>query len=239
MRAHVAKANGVDRRSKLRYLHGMGIDVYFLQRDSSMPSSSQLKITPKQSNDAAVDRDKWKKLLANIRTCEKCALANGRTNAVPGAGNTAAQWMLIGEGPGKEEDLRGLPFVGRAGKLLDKMLKAIKLDRETVYITNMVKCRPPQNRNPRPEELGACLAYIEEQVQLVQPRLVLALGAVAANSLLGTTAPLSELRLQIHEFKGFPLIVTYHPAYLLRSPGMKKQAWEDLKFACRTLGHIF
>jgi DNA polymerase len=141
--------------------------------------------------------------------------------------------MLIGEAPGEQEDLKGEPFVGPAGQLLNEMLKALRLRREEVYITNILKSRPPGNRDPRPEEVTACEPFLRRQIALVQPQIILAIGRIAAQSLLKTDAPLSRLRGKVHRYEVIPLVVTYHPAYLLRNPAAKRQAWEDLKLAQR------
>lgn len=168
-----------------------------------------------------------------MANCTKCALHSTRTQTVFGVGNRSADWMVIGEAPGAEEDRRGEPFVGAAGQLLNAMLKAIGLEREAVYIANILKSRPPGNRDPKPEEVQACFAYLTRQIALIRPKLILAVGRIASQNLLGTTAPLGRLRGRVHTFGELntPLIVTYHPAYLLRSPGEKRKAWEDLKFA--------
>ncbi|WP_052064568.1 uracil-DNA glycosylase [Acidihalobacter prosperus] len=174
----------------------------------------------------------WPRLEAAVAACRRCALAEGRTQTVFGVGERTADWMVVGEGPGAEEDRRGEPFVGRAGRLLDNMFVAIGLRREAVYIANVVKCRPPGNRDPQPEEVSACGAYLDRQIALVQPRLILALGRFAAQSLLQTDTPVGQLRGRVHRYAGtIPLIVTYHPAYLLRSPEQKARAWDDLRLA--------
>jgi len=172
-------------------------------------------------------------LRAEVKNCTKCALHATRTQTVFGVGNQDAEWMVIGEAPGAEEDRRGEPFVGAAGQLLNAMLKAIGLERESVYIANILKSRPPGNRDPKPEEIAACFPFLTRQIALIRPKLILAVGRIAAQNLLGTTRPLGRLRGEVHTFGelGTPLIVTYHPAYLLRSPGEKRKAWEDLKFA--------
>ncbi len=182
----------------------------------------------------ASDLARWEALRTEVMTCTRCGLHAGRTQGVFGVGNPRAEWMVIGEAPGAEEDRRGEPFVGRAGHLLDAMLRAIGLSRaENVYIANVLKSRPPHNRDPRPEEVGACLPYLKRQIELVRPRLLLAVGRIAAQNLLGTEQSLSRLRGQVHRFGELntPLVVTYHPAYLLRNPADKRKAWEDLKFA--------
>ena len=175
----------------------------------------------------------WEALKAEILTCKKCGLHATRTQGVFGVGNRRADWLVIGEAPGAEEDRQGEPFVGLAGQLLNAMLKAIGLPRETVFIANVLKSRPPGNRDPKPEEVSACLPYLMRQIALLQPKLMLAVGRIAAQNLLATDLSLSRLRGQVHTFGELntPLIVTYHPAYLLRTPADKRKAWEDLKFA--------
>jgi DNA polymerase len=176
----------------------------------------------------------WDAMRTEILTCTKCPLHQTRTQGVVGVGPQRTDWMVIGEAPGAEEDRRGEPFVGRAGHLLDAMLHAIGLSRGTnVYIANVLKSRPPGNRDPKPEEVAACLPYLMRQIALLQPRLLLAVGRIAAQNLLGTDMPLGRLRGKVHHFGELntPLIVTYHPAYLLRTPADKRKAWEDLKFA--------
>ncbi|MGH8014619.1 MAG: uracil-DNA glycosylase [Candidatus Zixiibacteriota bacterium] len=164
-----------------------------------------------------------------ICNCLKCPLGATRTKFVYGVGNPNAKIVFIGEGPGREEDLKGEPFVGPAGKLLDKILAAINFDRSQVYIANVVKCRPPENRQPLPAEMDACFPYLLEQLRLIKPKLICALGRVAAMGLLKTSASLGNLRGRWHEFKGMELLVTYHPAALLRNPDWKKNTWEDMK----------
>jgi DNA polymerase len=176
----------------------------------------------------------WESLRAEVMACTKCALHGSRTQGVFGVGSREAQWLVVGEAPGAEEDRRGEPFVGRAGHLLDAMLKAIGLSRgSNVYIANVLKSRPPGNRDPKPEEVAACLPYLMRQIELLRPRVMLAVGRIAAQNLLSTDVPLGRLRGKVHHFGELntPLIVTYHPAYLLRTPSDKRKAWEDLKFA--------
>ena len=155
-----------------------------------------------------------------------------------GVGDRKARWLVVGEAPGQDEDQQGEPFVGRAGKLLDSMLRAIGLPREQVFIANVLKCRPPDNRNPKPEDVAQCMPFLERQIALLQPSIMLAVGGVAAQNLLTTDAPVGRLRGQVHAFGSSrtPLVVTYHPAYLLLSPGEKRKVWEDLKFARRVAG---
>lgn len=171
-----------------------------------------------------------------ITSCEACSLSKTRTQTVFGVGDVHAEWMLIGEAPGAEEDRQGEPFVGQAGKLLDNMLAAIKLKRgENVYIANVLKCRPPGNRDPQGEEVAKCDPFLKRQVELIRPKLIIALGKFAAQSLLATTESIAALRGKLHDYAGVPVIVTYHPAYLLRNLPDKAKAWEDLCFAVRTM----
>lgn len=190
-----------------------------------------------QSGEASAPQT-WQQLRAEVDACTRCALSENRTQAVFGVGDVQADWMVIGEAPGAEEDRRGEPFVGRAGQLLDAMLRAIGLSREAnVYIANILKSRPPRNRDPRPEEVAACLPYLHRQIELLRPKVLLAVGRIAAQTLLATDTSLGRLRGRVHRFgeHNVPLVVTYHPAYLLRSPADKRKAWEDLKFARRVL----
>lgn len=177
----------------------------------------------------------WPELARQVANCQLCELQATRQQAVFGVGNQQADWLIIGEAPGADEDRQGEPFVGRAGQLLSAMLKAIGLTREQVYITNILKCRPPNNRDPRPEEAACCSPYLQRQIELIQPRLILALGRIAAQRLLQTNTSLARLRGQVHTLESTqsPVIVTYHPAYLLRSPAEKSKAWQDLQFAHR------
>mgnify|MGYP001342185409 CR=1 FL=1 len=172
---------------------------------------------------------------AHIAGCRRCQLCETRTNTVPGEGNPQATLMLVGEGPGETEDQTGRPFVGRAGQLLDQMLAAIDCPRSSVFIANIVKCRPPGNRKPLPEESAACLPYLHRQIALVRPRVLLALGGTAADALLGGKQTLGSMRLQVHRYGTTPLIVTYHPAALLRNPNWKKLAWDDVRIARQLL----
>ena len=170
-----------------------------------------------------------------VAGCTRCRLAQGRTQVVFGSGNPHADLMFVGEAPGFHEDKQGLPFVGQAGKLLEKLLAQIGMARTDVYIANVLKCRPPNNRTPAPLEVEACRPYLDRQIELLQPRLIVALGRSAANTLLGNDASIASLRGRAHRLDGRPLVVTYHPAYLLRSLPDKARAWEDLLFARRLL----
>lgn len=164
-----------------------------------------------------------------IKDCQKCALGSTRKNFVFGYGNPQAKLMLVGEAPGRDEDEQGVPFVGRAGQLLDKMLYAIGLNRDSIYIANILKCRPPQNRDPLPDEIAKCEPYLHRQLEIIRPKLLLALGRVAGQNLIKQEASLSAMRNQDYSYKGTPLIVTYHPAALLRNPRWKESSWQDLK----------
>jgi uracil-DNA glycosylase len=170
-----------------------------------------------------------------IAACRKCKLCDSRTNTVPGEGPATARLVVVGEGPGRTEDETGRPFVGRAGELLTKILEAIKLPRDQVFICNVVKCRPPENRLPQYDEIAACLPFLYRQIELVNPRVILAMGGTAAQSLLNTKQSLGALRNQVHRFRGIPLIVTYHPAALLRNPNWKRPTWDDVRIAARLL----
>ena len=178
----------------------------------------------------------WPTLKQKVQACTACKLRAGCTQTVFGVGDENADWLFVGEGPGADEDMQGEPFVGQAGKLLDNMLAAIKLKRgSNVYIANVVKCRPPGNRTPEPDEIAACMPYLQQQIALIKPKLIVALGKTAATSLLGRDATLGSLRGAVHDYHGTPLIITYHPAYLLRSPDEKARAWQDLCFAVQRM----
>lgn len=187
-------------------------------------------VAPRTQARGGVTEVDWSELQQRVAACTLCELHQSRTQTVFGVGNEQADIMLIGEAPGADEDRQGEPFVGKAGQLLNAMLKAIGLNREQVYIANVLKCRPPNNRDPRPEEAALCSAYLTRQIELLQPKLILALGRIAAQRLLESNSPLGRMRTQIHhlESTGTPVMVTYHPAYLLRSPAEKRKAWEDL-----------
>jgi DNA polymerase len=213
--------------SRLQYLDALGIDTWVPRARAANPGPAC------SAPDSALSAD-WLPLQEEVSGCVKCGLAATRTRTVFGVGNPHADWLVIGEAPGAEEDRQGKPFVGAAGKLLDAMLQAIGLSREeNVFVANMLKCRPPGNRDPKPEEVAACLPYLMRQIAAIKPKLILAVGRIAAQNLLATDVPLGRLRGRVHRFGPLStaLIVTYHPAYLLRSPAEKRKAWEDLKFA--------
>jgi DNA polymerase len=191
--------------------------------------------TPSVAREARIAKMDWTALKAAVPSCTACALHKSRTQTVFGVGDENADWLLVGEAPGAEEDQKGEPFVGQAGRLLDAMLAAIDLSRSTnVYIANVLKCRPPSNRNPDPSEVAQCSPHLQRQVDLIKPRLILAMGRFAVQTLLGTDASIASLRGKLHAYHGVPLIVTYHPAYLLRTLPDKAKAWQDLLFAVRT-----
>lgn len=179
----------------------------------------------------------WSELTESVRQCTACGLCTSRTQTVFGVGNRKADWLVIGEAPGADEDQQGEPFVGRAGKLLNPMLQAIGLDRDQVFIANILKCRPPENRDPTPAEAESCRPFLERQIALIQPRIMLAVGRIAAQNLLATDTQIGKLRGRIHHFGAarIPLVVTYHPAYLLRSPREKRKSWDDLRLARQAL----
>jgi uracil-DNA glycosylase len=190
---------------------------------------------PGKSREQPVGELGWSELKARVRGCSACKLRAGCTQTVFGVGDEKAGWLFVGEGPGADEDVRGEPFVGQAGKLLDNMLAAIGLKRgKDVYIGNIVKCRPPANRTPEADEIAQCLPYLQRQIELIRPRLIVALGKTAATALLGRETALSSLRGKVHDYRGTPLIITYHPAYLLRAPMDKAKAWQDLCLAVET-----
>ena len=181
----------------------------------------------------------WTGLKLAVQDCHACALRAGCQQTVFGVGDEKAEWLFVGEGPGADEDVRGEPFVGQAGKLLDNMLASINLQRgKNVYIAKVVKCRPPENRPPAPSEITSCLPYLQQQIALIQPKLIVALGKTAATALLGKDATLGSLRGTLHHVQNIPLLVTYHPAYLLRSPSEKRKAWEDLCLAVETMQQV-
>jgi uracil-DNA glycosylase len=199
-------------------------------REPVAPREAGMSREAGAAREAGVD---WPELRARVAACTRCSLCNTRTQTVFGVGNPQAEWLIVGEAPGADEDRQGEPFVGRAGQLLNSMLRAIGLAREQVYIANVLKCRPPGNRDPAPNEAAECLPYLEQQIALLKPKIMLAVGRIAAQNLLRTDVTLGRLRQQVHRFgvSQVPLVVTYHPGYLLRTPTDKRKTWEDLKFA--------
>jgi DNA polymerase len=238
----------VDAR-QLAYLQALGVDVYVPRgapmltpaaaRSAAAPAVAQVAAegAPPPGAESGLD---WHELRAAVAGCQRCELHATRTQTVFGVGDPGARWMFIGEAPGAEEDKQGEPFVGRAGQLLTAMIRALGLRREDVFIANVLKCRPPGNRDPKPGEAASCRGYLERQVTLVDPTLVVAVGRIAAQSLLATETPLAKLRGKVHSFgaRAWPLVVTYHPAYLLRSPGEKRKAWQDLLHAQQLVARL-
>lgn len=218
------------------YLNELGI-VRWVRRDQPLavldriPAPRPTDIDGRSEAPSAL----WETLAQEVRGCTRCGLHADRTQTVFGVGPPDADWMVIGEAPGADEDRQGEPFVGRAGKLLNSMLLAVGLRREQVYIANMIKCRPPGNRDPRPDEVNECRGYLKRQIALIKPKLILVVGRIAAQHLLRTDKPLSALRGHRWTLPGadYPVVVTYHPAYLLRSPEQKAQSWQDLRVALR------
>ena len=215
------------------YLAAMGIQPWVLRTPVASADGLPDDDTVPTVVDVPGVQDDWPALQAQVAECTRCALHATRTQTVFGTGDRSADWLVVGEAPGADEDRQGEPFVGRAGQLLTEMLRAAGLKRETVYITNILKCRPPNNRDPQPDEVSSCHAYLERQIGLIKPRLILAVGRIAAQNLLQTDTPVGRLRGRVHHYglAGIPLVVTYHPAYLLRSPLEKRKSWDDLQLA--------
>jgi DNA polymerase len=234
-REEILRELGLTPRWRLR---GAGADAV-----DTLPPAASIPLTTAVAAGLALDdrqlqiaRMDWPQLKASVDACVACPLHKDRNKTVFGVGDEHADWVFVGEGPGADEDLKGEPFVGQAGKLLDNMLAAIKLKRgENVYIANVVKCRPPGNRNPEAQESAQCEPYLQRQIALIQPKLIVALGKIAAVNLLGREASIASLRGKLHDYHGIPLLITYHPAYLLRSLPDKAKAWEDLCFAVETM----
>ena len=218
------------------YLEALGVDVWALRETTADEN-------PDTADEAQRKEAKllnWSELRDTVAACTLCSLHKTRTQTVFGVGSESADWMIIGEAPGAEEDRRGEPFVGRAGKLLDEMLRSVGLARNSVFIANMLKCRPPHNRDPAVDEAASCRSYLDRQIALIAPKLILAVGRIAAQHLLETDAPLGRLRGQKHYLNDgqLPVVVTYHPAYLLRSPTQKRKAWQDLCLARQIVNEL-
>jgi uracil-DNA glycosylase family 4 len=230
-----------DNATKLQYLDAMGIQVW-QRRHLDEPAAVPLTPETNPADDTAitagtdVSQLDWQSLAEVVSGCQQCELHQARTQTVFGVGDRKARWVFVGEAPGADEDRQGEPFVGRAGQLLNAMLFALGLKREEVYIANVLKCRPPDNRDPRPQEVECCEPYLLRQLELIQPAIIVALGRHAVHSLLKTDLALGQLRKTRHDYHGTPLVATYHPAYLLRSPQDKAKAWEDLKLAQLIVG---
>ena len=225
----------------LSYLADLGYRDVYLRKVAAGPATApdlveprplsppELVLAPEAAADAEARAAELAALAATVAGCRRCRLAEGRQKVVFASGNPNADLMLVGEGPGAEEDRQGVPFVGAAGELLTRIIQAIDMRREDVYIANVVKCRPPGNRDPQPDEVAACRGYLERQISLVKPKVLVALGKVAAQALLGTESPIGQMRGRWYQFQGTPLMVTYHPAALLRNPALKRPTWEDMQ----------
>ncbi len=231
----------MDEAARLQYLKTMGIQVWVPRVNNSvnavLPENQEDGRDSLQCADSVknVNRD-WESLETEVSACRKCTLCETRNNTVFGVGNKFAEWMIIGEAPGQHEDEQGKPFVGRAGQLLTEMLRAVGLERDDVFITNILKCRPPGNRDPKLEEAESCNDFLRRQCVLVKPKIILAVGRISAQTLLKTDAPLAKLRGKVHKLNDIPLVVVYHPAYLLRSLLEKRKAWQDLQLARQIIG---
>lgn len=214
-------------------LRAMEIPVWIQRQSQPVADSIVDPLVDQEGGDAVVSG--WAGFEEEVAACTRCGLHRSRTQTVFGVGHRTAEWMVIGEAPGMDEDRLGEPFVGKAGKLLNEMLRAVGLAREDVFIANILKCRPPSNRDPEPAEVEACAGYLNRQIELVSPRLILAVGRIAAQNLLQVDSPVGKLRGTVHRYGrgNIPVIVTYHPAYLLRSPAQKRKAWADLCLARR------
>jgi uracil-DNA glycosylase family 4 len=231
----------MNRALRNEYLAALGLETWEVRSRVPPPTAPRAPAAPAPAAALASHREAgydWTQLRERVAACTRCGLSATRTQTVFGVGNPQAEWLVVGEAPGAEEDRQGEPFVGRAGQLLNSMLRAIGLAREGVYIANVLKCRPPHNRDPQASETVECLPFLERQVGLLKPKIMLVVGRIAAQNLLRTEAPLGRLRQQVHVFGELrvPLVVTYHPAYLLRTPADKRKAWEDLKFAREVFG---
>ena len=216
-------------QARRAYLEALGVAPALAERLAARLPAADRAVgrASARQDDARDPAQAMEDLARQASDCTRCALAKTRTQVVFGVGDVRARLVIIGEAPGRDEDLKGEPFVGRAGKLLDKMLAAIGLARREVYIMNVLKCRPPNNRNPQPEEIAACAWWRDAQLEILRPRVFMLLGRFAAQTMLGTNAPVSALRGRFHELRGVPARVSWHPAYLLRQPGQKAGAWED------------
>lgn len=255
----------MDNTTRLQYLEVMGIESWQLRQPSSLTvaaidnlvdaKSEPDMVVPQNSipieipvinpivpesvaTPVAMPSDNWESLQNQVTNCRKCSLCQTRTQTVFGTGNKKPDWLFIGEAPGEQEDLQGQPFVGAAGSLLTEMIRAIGLSREQIFIANILKCRPPHNRDPHADEMSACRPFLDRQIALLNPKIIIAVGRIAAQQLLDTDMAIGKLRGKIYSMKGIPLIVTYHPAYLLRSLSQKSKAWQDLQLALKTYQDI-
>ncbi len=224
--------------SHLQYLDSMGVQVWIRRQPIESTENSTTEVIKSDEIVQPVSLLDWKSLQKQVIDCTSCELYKARTQTVFGVGNHNADLMLIGEAPGAEEDIQGEPFVGKAGQLLNAMLYAINLAREDIYIANVVKCRPPENRNPNSNEMTSCNNFLQRQISLIKPKLIVAVGRIPAQHLLDTTTPIGKLRGQQFNYNDIPLIATYHPAYLLRKPSEKRKSWQDLQFIINNLATI-
>ena len=229
----------MNEEKRLYYLNQMGVqawvpkfveNVVIADNNSSTRVIDEIKLSESTSSCSFANLEELKQV---VSVCTRCDLHKTRTQTVFGVGHPAADWLIIGEAPGADEDRLGEPFVGRAGQLLTNMLRAIGLAREEVFIANILKCRPPNNRDPQPEEVSSCGSFLRQQIDLIQPKIILAVGRIAAQSLLNVSTPIGQMRGKKYSYQdtGIPVVATYHPAYLLRSPQQKRKSWDDLKFA--------
>lgn len=228
----------MDKELQQKYLNEIGIVVWQERNFGNLGNLDRPQISPKDSinRKELLNKNNNQDLLdlqEQVKTCKECALHQSRTQTVFGAGNTQSDWFIIGEAPGSEEDVKGEPFVGRAGQLLNSMLLAMGLPRNEIFIANILKCRPPNNRDPKTDEVDACRKYLKRQLELIKPKIILALGRIAAQNLLKLDIPIGKMRgnSYLYPNSNLPVVVTYHPAYLLRSPREKRKVWGDLKFA--------
>jgi DNA polymerase len=224
--------------TRLQYLNSMGVTVW---QSRFMPAMTTeiLAVTPTTTSIETKTAqnftpDSWEQLRTDVAQCQLCTLCTTRTQTVFGAGNLNAKWLFIGEAPGQNEDEQGIPFVGEAGQLLTEMLRAMQLTRDDIFIANILKCRPPQNRDPHVDEIKQCRDYLRRQMALIQPKIIIAVGRIAAQTLLETNEKIGKLRGAVHAVENTPLIAIYHPSYLLRSLTEKRKAWQDLQFALQT-----
>lgn len=228
----------MDKELQQKYLNEIGIVVWQERNFGNLGNLDRPQISPKDSinRKELLNKNNNQDLLdlqEQVKTCKECALHQSRTQTVFGVGNTQSDWFIIGEAPGSEEDVKGEPFVGRAGQLLNSMLLAMGLPRNEIFIANILKCRPPNNRDPKTDEVDACRKYLKRQLELIKPKIILALGRIAAQNLLKSDIPIGKMRgnSYLYPNSNLPVVVTYHPAYLLRSPREKRKVWGDLKFA--------
>jgi len=221
----------ISENTRLHYLNALGITVWQSRINETCSTFAEISLPPSSVNEDALPPDSWVVLRNQVIQCEQCILCTTRKQTVFGEGNPNAKWMFIGEAPGQEEDFHGTPFIGEAGNLLTEMLRAMQLTREEVFITNILKCRLPDNRNPHVDEIHACRDYLHRQIALINPKIIITLGQVSAQTLLEKMDSIENLRGQIHQFQQKPLITVHDPNDMLRSPIEKSKAWQDLQFA--------